>query len=671
MAKIKNILIYSEVILSESLICFICCFFTFPFYFGILIFLLLNFAFIFLARLLIQYYTFQGQTYLHSTLTLFDKGKAIAVDLSCELNKIISELKILIGIDRSIYNEYWNNFDDLLLYLDKAIKIMTTITKSYELIRDKGKRLSSKQIAFEKQINVFMDLLIKSQLKLFIGIKVSINQNSNYHFNNSNKNMSNGVNGCNSHSIMTNNLYNIIMNKIHSVINNDNHLQELAQFYNFNFMKSISQVILAAEILMHQLSIYENKNWSQMPFDDFLGSFELLKSSFDNRFKGKYSKHTLVLSILSSIEFVIVKGDKAKGDSRTLMIISGMNMTYYEDLSEFNQFNLYLKQGIDLLYWNYPGYSYSKGITTINSIKRDIVALFDEVKLMGQWDHFGAHGMSIGSLPSCHLAAHRDIDLLVIDRGFSSINKFIQNWNLEPIEFFYELFLMPSSDNVINYLNAKCNKIILCSINDMIINETCNIKTGISNHIIKTSIRLRRTFNNERQLSVFPMVSSNELKENLLISNDTTNKTQSVYGNGDDKNNEYYSLNDEVNDLLDVMIDKNDQVILTDALVLFIDVINKVIRAEINSTKSSKNDFNIPQDILWLISSKEAFLLIDDFILSFHDCNSSLKTLSIDKTYRRNRETVGAFFSNLFIWYLNKDKFKQKYTNEIVSIAYI
>jgi hypothetical protein len=93
----------------------------------------------------------------------------------------------------------------------------------------------------------------------------------------------------------------------------------------------------------------------------------------------------------------------------------------------------------------------------------------------------------MGGLAACHLASKCQIDLCIADRTFSCLDDIIINFKFgELLHFLYKTLLFKESDNVKNYLNANCEKVILYDPADLIVSDNGSLKTGVAKQCIKS-----------------------------------------------------------------------------------------------------------------------------------------------------------------------------------------
>ena len=70
---------------------------------------------------------------------------------------------------------------------------------------------------------------------------------------------------------------------------------------------------------------------------------------------------------------------------------------------------------------------------------------------------------------------------MICDRNFGRLDNITQSFIWGRFLFFiYKYFFFQSSDNVDNYLNVKCYKVLLNEANDKIVLETCSLKTLVA-----------------------------------------------------------------------------------------------------------------------------------------------------------------------------------------------
>ena len=173
--------------------------------------------------------------------------------------------------------------------------------------------------------------------------------------------------------------------------------------------------------------------------------------------------------------------------SQSLVIICGPNLTPFESfINSWNLENLYLSNGTDILFWNYRGYGFSEGSANFTNVCADILSIYDYIIENYRYNKIIVHGLSIGGIPSCYLAAKRNIDLIIADRTFGSVQDFLDSFPFGNTILYYlaKLLLIPFVNNTKNFMGANCKKILLNDPEDTTIIDNVCLKTSISKKII-------------------------------------------------------------------------------------------------------------------------------------------------------------------------------------------
>ena len=233
---------------------------------------------------------------------------------------------------------------------------------------------------------------------------------------------------------------------------------------------------------------YSYKRYKSIFFDDTLGSLNQYHIEMSNDFELEEKK--LKVSDGNIIDYIIIKSNdnpQLQNIKKNLIIICGPNGSSYQFFCKNIRLDNYLKQGIDVICWNYRGYGFSSGYVTINNIKSDIIDLYNEILSWNKYGKIGVHGISVGGIPACYLANNvKDICLLVSDRNFGQVDYIVLEYNLGFFLFyFYKLIFMPNTYTINDFINAKCYKVILNDPNDDIVKDCASLKTLTSKYIVK------------------------------------------------------------------------------------------------------------------------------------------------------------------------------------------
>jgi hypothetical protein len=174
--------------------------------------------------------------------------------------------------------------------------------------------------------------------------------------------------------------------------------------------------------------------------------------------------------------------------SKNLVIVCGPNLTPFENLiNSWDIDNLYLMNDIDILFWNYRGYGFSEGNADFNNVCDDILDIYDFIMEHFHYNKIAVHGLSIGGIPACHLACKRNINLIIADRTFGSVDDVINTFPFgnKFINFLAKILFFPFVNNTDNFIQSNCKKILMNDPEDKTIIDTFSLKTSIAKKIIQ------------------------------------------------------------------------------------------------------------------------------------------------------------------------------------------
>lgn len=255
---------------------------------------------------------------------------------------------------------------------------------------------------------------------------------------------------------------------------------------------SLLEVLTDCEIYIYK--IFEERTWQSTLYRmwsmKMFGSLEQLRTELELR----YPKTELVF--LKTADHKVIHGywipynqaEDAESDPiAPTMIMCGPNA----EQAEMIQFNpdlleFYLKNGINLMVFNYRGYGLSEGTPSISKIRKDAETVAQYVRQkIGPNAKLGAHGRSIGGVVATHLARKGLVDFLFADRTFSSLDEvaaqMLGSWARHGLQFF-TLWLETEIAN--DYVFSNCYKVLSVAHNDEVIKEAASLKTGVAKVIV-------------------------------------------------------------------------------------------------------------------------------------------------------------------------------------------
>ncbi|KAF0690203.1 Aste57867_18394 [Aphanomyces stellatus] len=154
-------------------------------------------------------------------------------------------------------------------------------------------------------------------------------------------------------------------------------------------------------------------------------------------------------------------------------------------LYEFHHFQsdwiqFYTKYGVNVFVFNYRGYGRCKGYPSPSANNMDGMAVVAHLKARGI-TRLAVHGESIGGMVATHVAKNAPgIEVLVADRTFANLpavaQRLVASWAGSALSCVTRW----QTDNVANYLDAPCHKVLCCDPCDEIIADASSLKAGIA-----------------------------------------------------------------------------------------------------------------------------------------------------------------------------------------------
>ena len=395
--------------------------------------------------------------------------------------------------------------------------------------------------------------------------------------------------------------------------------------------------------------------------NDSLSSIEKLHIEFLD----KFSNYEIEEHQHNKNNFVIIKGKKVEEESelinkeesnkKTLLIICGPNGGPYE-VNPISKLTFFLDKNIDLLLWNYRGYGLSKGKTTFNRAKDDVIGIYDKVSKEYDYDKIGVYGYSIGGVSAFYLAANRNIDLIISDRNLSSFSEAAYGLkNGIPLWILYNFFLIRSDKAINNYVHSKCSKIIICSPVDELIMCNATLKSGISQYVIQNYIE----GNEDKKKNILEVILG---KERATIFVENMINIMEYIENSKGKNKPEKGFAVEQSLMININGKQNKK---ENALFSNIEELNQNLLPVNESSKSDSNENSLFMNIELINEGLKTFI---GYFKSL--CTENITyPLTIHMSKRRTNLMVKHFFNNLFVWGCRPldDKNDENYIDSVES----
>ena len=639
--------------LIEKIIFIILTFITFT---SIISFPLQVFLHLLLIRYIILEIAFSGQNLLISRSIFYNYGKVYASHIYNTLVSLRESLSVFndvrsLVISLKELNTIKRQIDSINYMINHCLDILSKI-------KNKFHQLTIDQQLFFNNLNYLKESINSGNLIKFIDETIEIIEK----------------NGKNSLADIPDEERDNIVSKISRQDSN-----------NLNIQK----ILVLLRILIDQLNDYLGEHYSCFSKryirnylkNKLFASIEQFQIELIDKFC--VEEHQLITKDKCQIEYILLKSNP-QSYSKKLMIICGPNGVPYQIFIRNLRFESYLQSDIDILCWNYRGYGFSKGKPSYNRLRSDVLELFDEVKNNFNYERYGVHGISIGGIPCCHLARNRkEIELMICDRNFGRLDNIAQGFYCGKFLFFiYKYFFFQSSDNVDNYINVKCDKILLNDSRDQIVLEICSLKTLVAQRLCE----LYFDCNNNNINNNFNNANLNDSNHNSLIGNFNSHNNEleilsSKKLNVNEQNNilnnseqiSSTNINNNLNNkkiilpkktALDKILNSvEEKHIFIHSLINISNIINKD-KLEVNQKKSflskiinlvKKNSVqysNLKEEELQNTSG--IFDFVKDHMLEILDsvqsAGDTLLSINIYKTDYTKYVFIDNFFNNMFIW---------------------
>ncbi|KAG7392571.1 hypothetical protein PHYBOEH_006337 [Phytophthora boehmeriae] len=219
------------------------------------------------------------------------------------------------------------------------------------------------------------------------------------------------------------------------------------------------------------------------PEDDYIATLEMLRADMTVRFKGEqiwitgYQGH--------QIDAMLMPPATSGRDAvdRPVVMLCNPNGGLYEFHHLQMDWIKFYTSDLDchVLVYNYRGYGRCKGSPSPQMHNLDGLAIVNYLKSERGIKRIAVHGESIGGIVATYLARKSPhVSVLIADRTFATIpalaQRMIARWSGKVVNW----VMRWETDNVQNYLEAKCAKILCSDPCDEIILDGASLKSGVA-----------------------------------------------------------------------------------------------------------------------------------------------------------------------------------------------
>ena len=624
-----------------------------------------------LIRYLVYLIAFAGYCFLICRPVKFQVGQNQA-------NLIYNNITNLQNVIYELINEENNiDYNSSQQKIKKCFNTISHFINLFYEIKMKFNNLNKKQIIVNDLLNAIKNNIASSNIYNYV----------NYHVH--------------QNAIEYSNDDNILNSKINTS-NSNNEDEEDINYINLdkdisNYKVKLEELLKNIKKLKNILQDYLNINYKWYSYKKYYNYFTnnifgtIFQYHIELNYLYNFEEHQLKTKDKKIIEYIIIKSPINKNnnknilsqnninnqDKNNLMIICGPNGAPFQQFSKYININVYLKNGVDVLCWNYRGYGFSTGHPSFDNLRSDILEIYNEIKI--RFNKIGVHGISIGGIPACYLAKNvPEIKLLVSDRNFGEMGYIIL-----PVLFgsflytIWKILMFSSTYTIDDFIQAKCYKIVLNDPNDTLVCDCASLKTMASKKIIENNIIKIVSINNnnnnitnntnENTLNFEKKVSI-ELSDNNSINNNKLNyfrhsssfeeKKNFILLNNDNNNINENSSKDALDLLLSNKTEKEN------FIQTLIDISNAIQYENFNLPKNCKEsclfaynyyyqkNYDSSNEQLQNSSVIMHFIThkMSEFFDYFESAGASLIYLLEAKNNRNKRIFINNFFNNLLVW---------------------
>lgn len=215
---------------------------------------------------------------------------------------------------------------------------------------------------------------------------------------------------------------------------------------------------------------------------------------------------------------------REENNKKTAILICNKSLYPYE-LSTYydNWIEYYLSWGINIVLYNYRGYSESNGFSTISNMKTDAEEIIEYIKQKYHFTNIGVHGINLGGIPASYLCSKNKVNFCFVDRSFGSLYEFIQDLTFNNIKYLLKALFI-NDCNLVELLNSSLKnnkngknvfKVISYDLKKEFINHNASLRTKMAKDFYD-----KLTNNNKNNEYILTTILDNKKREYDSFEND-------------------------------------------------------------------------------------------------------------------------------------------------------
>ena len=346
---------------------------------------------------------------------------------------------------------------------------------------------------------------------------------------------------------------------------------------------------------------------------------------------------------------------REENNKKTAILICNKSIYPYELSVYYDKWiEYYLSWGINVVLYNYRGYSESNGCSTISNMQTDAEEIIEYIKQKYSFTNIGVHGINLGGIPASYLCSKNKVNFCFVDRSFGSLYEFIQDLTFKNIKYLLKGLFIPDCD-IVKLLNCSLKrrknsknvyKVISYDLKKEFINHNNSLRTKIAKDFYN-----KLTNNNDKSEYILDTILDEKNREYDYFENDIFYVIQKII----DMQEESKDYRLELNSIMETINNKaNSSLMNTSDLDSQISNIDTISPFEKELHKEGDN-----------IQERRIMTSIQHIFEKFDAGGETL--LSLYKTKDSRKNILNNFFVNLLAW--GSYKVGKKYTTDLF-IAY-
>ena len=248
------------------------------------------------------------------------------------------------------------------------------------------------------------------------------------------------------------------------------------------------------------------------------------------------------------IKFDRDKEETNENNKKSVVLICNKSSYPYELSVYYDRWiEYYLGWGINVILYNYRGYSESNGISTISNMQTDAEEIIEYIKTKYNFLNIGVHGINLGGIPASYLCNQNKVNFCFVDRSFGSLYEFIKDLSFDKVTYILKGLFINDCD-IVQLLNSSLKrkkngknvfKLISYDLKKEFINHNTSLRTKLAKDFY---YKLTKNNNNKSEYVLDTILGEKE-KEYDNFENDIFYILQKVVGKQKESKDNRLQLN--------------------------------------------------------------------------------------------------------------------------------